>query len=666
MFNVNNYAKTNSGSLKTYIATQMMEFRKGCAPGNAMCEADAANIATYLKSLSVAKCAIPSVEFEAAINDFIDYQDWELVDYSTGRSNPSGLGDAHAAGNDLFTRKTFKNAAAMKSSAGEYDVGSILIKETFTYTMGEDGLEKTYAPSGGLLAMVKRGGDFNPEHNGWEWFMLKSDLSGVVAQGAEPAGVAGCNLCHSKAESQVGGMDYSFPKPTEFVAEPSIFANYQSWDLIEYDNAPSNLAGGAHIDGASVRRIYQKQVLANPTEAGTLGYPIGTILVKDISKGGSIQEIVAMVKRGGNFDPTNGNWEYFMLDPAAPTTIAKMEGNDVRGAIAMCIGCHQKAKDDAGIDYVFKHSHAPFNTHTTGEYVVNKATLANYTQWMVTDYATGNSNPKLGSAHGATNKEIARQVFENDKALMQTGTNPYPVGSVIVKEVFTTKDGKKDFTGAGVFAMVKRGGTYNPDHAGWEWLIIDGNGNIQERGSNLKNNGCNACHSNGTGAAGVDYTFNKPSEFIATLEDIKEYKSWTLVDQVTGDNLANGGAHSVSGTRKTYKKQASASPYTEAGKYPVGTIIVKEITNTSGAITHLYAMVKRGGSFNSTGGGWEWYTPSTNLSSVGSLGTGSGCSGCHSKAGDKTKSDPSFLGVDYVFYKKDDPVPMPVTQALSM
>ncbi|WP_053979256.1 cytochrome P460 family protein [Marinagarivorans algicola] len=592
--------------------------------------------------------------FEASISDFITYADWDVVDYSTGRSNPGGLGDAHQAGNDHFTRKTFMNELA-KNSTGEFTEGSIIVKETFTYTMGDDGWEKTYAEAGGLLAMVKRGGGFNSDHNGWEWFMLSSDLSSVIAQGDNLMEGA-CNACHSKAASQIGGMDYSFPKPTEFVAEPSIFADYQNWDLIEFDTAPDNLSGSAHIDDADLRRVYQKQVLANPSEAGEMGYPVGTVLVKDITKDDEIKQVVAMVKRGGNFDAANGNWEYFMLDPSDPTVIAKMEGNEVRGAVAMCIGCHSKAKDDTGTDFVFKHSNAPFNTNTEGEYVATKSMLSNYTSWQVSDYTIGITSDFLGGKHGSTNAENARLVFENTLAAAQSGTDDYAQGSTIVKEVFTTKDGEKEF--AGTFAMVKRGGNYNPDGAGWEWFNMNSDNMVVARGQLA---GCIGCHAKATDANGVDYTFTKPSEFVGTLDDIKDYKSWTKVDEVTGDNLANGGAHSTSGTRKTYKKQASASPYTEAGEYPIGTIIVKEITNTAGSITNLYAMIKRGGSFNVNGGGWEWFTPSTDLSSAGSLGAGSFCAGCHGKAGDTTQTDASFLGADYVFYKKDDPVPMPVT-----
>ena len=261
-------------------------------------------------STASSSSAPANLGFQATIADFVGYTNWQTVDYAIGNSSPGGLKGAHQGNNDAFTRKTFMNAKAVNSQ-GTFEEGSIIIKETFTYTMGANDLEKTLAPQGGLLAMVKRGSNFNPEHNGWEWFMLEGDLKSVINQGADLNGGA-CNACHSQATT-LGGMDYSFPKPTEFVATPALFADYTSWDMIEFDEKPAVLGGGAHIDGAKNRRIFQKQVYANPTDADTdtkkWGYPIGTVLVKDISTDAGIAQIVAMVKRGGSWDPANDNWE---------------------------------------------------------------------------------------------------------------------------------------------------------------------------------------------------------------------------------------------------------------------------------------------------------------------------------------------------------------------
>ena len=600
--------------------------------------------------------------FEATISDFVDYTSWNVVDYAIGDSN-LGLKGAHKGNDDSFTRKTFMNELATNST-GEFTQGAIIVKETFTYAMGSNGWEKTFAPEGGLLGMVKRGGDFNGDHGGWEWFMLANDLSSVVAQGDNLMDGA-CNACHSVAE-QLGGMDYSFPFPTEYVATDTLFADYQSWDMVEFTDQPHTKLGGAHLNGDTppLRRIFQKQFLANPSDAGDMGYPIGTVLVKDVSVDNSVEQIVAMVKRGGDFNSDNGSWEWFMLDPSDHSILINEENKPVRGGAEMgCNSCHSLAAGEQGIDYIFKHQHAPFNTDTTGEYVASKASLMNYTDWTLTDYALGASNPFIGGAHQGTNPEFARAVFQNEKAGMLSG-NEYPQGTIIIKETFTTQDGDKVFAEmGGLLTMVKRGGDYNPDHNGWEWLALTPAGNIAARSATLMGGACNACHSKSADDFGIDYTFNKPSEFIATIADLQDYKSWTLIDTTTGDSPANNGAHATNTVRKTYKKQGSASPHFEADSYPTGTIIVKELTQDD-QITRLYGMVKRGGDFNSANGNWEWFLLENDASAISTRGADVGggvCNACHSKAGSPTESDASFMGKDYLFYHPNDPVPMPMS-----
>ena len=603
--------------------------------------------------------------FEASISDFIDYPAWAVADYAIGNSN-LGLKGAHQGDDDNYTRKTFMNTTAANSS-GEFAQGSIIVKETFTYTMTSNGWEKSLAVDGGLLGMVKRGGDFNSDHGGWEWFMLAGDLSSVVAQGSDLMNGA-CNACHSVAEQQ-GGMDYSFPKPTEYIATDALFANYQSWDMIEFTAEPHAKLGGAHLnsDTPPLRRIFQKQLLANPTDAGDMGYPIGTVLVKDVSVDNNIEQVVAMVKRGGDFNPDNGGWEWFMLDPNDYSILMDDQNMPVRGADLLggaCNSCHGLATDDLGADYVFKHQHAPFNTDTTGQYVANKASFMGYTNWTLTDYALGVSNPFIGGAHQGSNSEFARAVFQNEKAGMLSG-DEYPMGTVIIKETFTTNDGDKVFAEmGGVLAMVKRGGEYNPDHNGWEWLMLSPTGDIAARSATLMNGNCNACHSKGAGDFGIDYTFNKPSEYVATIADFDDYKNWTQIGTNTGNNPANGGAHDVNSVRKTYKKQATASPYFEADGYPIGTTILKELT-VDDQVTQLYGMVKRGGDFNSANGNWEWFLLANDGSAITTRGADVGggiCNVCHGKAGLMGDDvDASFMGKDYVFYHDDDPVPMPIS-----
>lgn len=87
--------------------------------------------------------------------------------------------------------------------------------------------------------------------------------------------------------------------------------------------------------------------------------------------------------------------------------------------------------------------------------------------------------------------------------LPESGSAQFPVGTLIVKEA----------TGGTIpheiFAMGKRGGSYNPDTPGWEWFELE---NIESAGDKVKviwrgfgpplgenyggdpNAGCNSCH----------------------------------------------------------------------------------------------------------------------------------------------------------------------------
>jgi hypothetical protein len=59
-----------------------------------------------------------------------------------------------------------------------------------------------------------------------------------------------------------------------------------------------------------------------------------------------------MVKRGDDYNPDGGNWEWFNLDNSTPIKIAlDGEGNQVRGIMTGCIGCHKAA--EVPRDFVF-------------------------------------------------------------------------------------------------------------------------------------------------------------------------------------------------------------------------------------------------------------------------------------------------------------------------
>lgn len=291
----------------------------------------------------------PSSQFAAKLADFADYKSWQAIDYSNAYSPI--LGPAHMGNNPDYARRVYINPSG-KKEGDEYTPGTILVKETFTWE--ED--KQKFADMGGVLAMVKRGGNFNPDGGGWEWFELAPDLSQIEGQGGKEMMDGGCDSCHSQAKTQ-GGADYVFPHPKEYEASEADFSDYDKWALIDEVSEPHEKLSEAHKGADGLRRVYKKQLLANPdTEAQ--GYPIGTILVKGVEVDDAVVEITAMVKRGGNFNPEHGGWEWFMLEPS---TLAIMgRGADLMDG--MCSSCHEAAEEPKyGKDYVFKHPDDPFN-----------------------------------------------------------------------------------------------------------------------------------------------------------------------------------------------------------------------------------------------------------------------------------------------------------------
>jgi hypothetical protein len=55
--------------------------------------------------------------------------------------------------------------------------------------------------------------------------------------------------------------------------------------------------------------------------------------------------------------------------------------------------------------------------------------------------------------------------------------------------------------------MAKRGGTFNSQHKGWEWFVIDpASGTIASRADTLMGGLCNSCH---VVNADEDYVFTR-------------------------------------------------------------------------------------------------------------------------------------------------------------
>ena len=143
----------------------------------------------------------------------------------------------------------------------------------------------------------------------------------------------------------------SDPQTTEFVADNNTFTNFMSWPLEATNQGPDPFLGVAHAgnDSTVVRKVYFK----NGQDPVNGKYPVGTIVVKHSSNPDkSVDEYTGMVKRGNNFNPNFGDWEFFMLTPTGAIA-TDAGGAPMRGANlmnGMCAGCHTGASNK---DFIF-------------------------------------------------------------------------------------------------------------------------------------------------------------------------------------------------------------------------------------------------------------------------------------------------------------------------
>ena len=128
-----------------------------------------------------------------------------------------------------------------------------------------------------------------------------------------------------------------------FIAFQATFEGYQSWPSKAVDG---HQQGSTHLAGP--RTVY---VNAMPA-AGSTEFPVGTAIVKEMNDGSA--QVFAMVKRGGNYNPTGAlNWEWFELKSVGGTLrinwrgvgppAGEMYGGDANGG---CNGCHLSHADN--------------------------------------------------------------------------------------------------------------------------------------------------------------------------------------------------------------------------------------------------------------------------------------------------------------------------------
>lgn len=139
-------------------------------------------------------------EFIADDSTFADFENWTLVATETGVGQIIS-GGAHNGNLETSVREIyFKENNNLVN--GELPVGTVIVKHTS---------DTDNSSINAYTAMVKRGNNFSPDHNDWEWFILNadgsigSDDSGALRGGGD---FKACATCHSAAAA----TDYSFSK----------------------------------------------------------------------------------------------------------------------------------------------------------------------------------------------------------------------------------------------------------------------------------------------------------------------------------------------------------------------------------------------------------------------------------------------------------------------
>jgi hypothetical protein len=137
-------------------------------------------------------------------------------------------------------------------------------------------------------------------------------------------------------------------------------------------------------------------------------------------------------------------------------------------------------------------------------YETKVSDFEDYESWMkVNDEpVTGDAFGVLGPAHEGA--EGFREVYINNEGKkVSKGKDdfPYPVGTIIVKESYTNKNGKKgDLTSLTV--MVKRGSGYDIEHGNWEYMMVTPDEEVMAQG---RVEMCIGCH---TATRDTDWVFS--------------------------------------------------------------------------------------------------------------------------------------------------------------
>jgi hypothetical protein len=139
---------------------------------------------------------------------------------------------------------------------------------------------------------------------------------------------------------------------------------------------------------------------------------------------------------------------------------------------------------------------------------------------------------------------------------------------------------------------------------------------------------------------------NTPEKIVSSLDEIKDYKNWTKVNDKPHIMFSEVSALCRAPLKSEIEKEIHKDKYItvyvnavgkdemltkKSPKFPVGTVIVKEklpmLNSTSPEL--LTVMIKREKGFNGEVGDWEFMTVSGNATAVTAKGKLESCQMCH-------------------------------------
>ena len=153
---------------------------------------------------------------------------------------------------------------------------------------------------------------------------MRRPLAVLVAAASAAAFVVGATLAQ-------GGSPAARPLP----GLPAYTAGYTSWVKLNRRPIPPRPSGDAH---PGTKDVYASRPIRDNR------YPAGTVIVKEIRRGGVVT-VVAVMRKIRGFSPRNNDWE--MIEYSRSSARARF-GVLAQGRI--CYACHDAARRN---DFVF-------------------------------------------------------------------------------------------------------------------------------------------------------------------------------------------------------------------------------------------------------------------------------------------------------------------------